>query len=443
MSEPWVLFCRLFLRSPYQVFPAPAAKTGEPVLFVKRMPKHAQADRAEQMTLKTISVRDLRLGMHIEKMCGNWIDHPFWRSSFKLTDADDLKKLQACGLSEVVIDIARGLDVAEAAPRAAAAPPLAAAAEAPTEIRVPLEKELERARQIQAKAKRQVTSLFNEARMGKALDVGTVAPLVEDINASIERNAGALLSLVRLKTADDYTYMHSVAVCALMLALGRRLGLDGDILRQAGMAGLLHDIGKMGVPPEVLNKPGKLTDDEFVVVKRHPTQGWEILNAAGVTSEIALDVCLHHHERIDGRGYPERLAGEQITLFARMGAVCDVYDAISSERCYKRPWSPGESIKKMAEWRKGQFDEQVFQAFLRTVGIFPVGTLVRLKSGRLGVVMEQSEENLLEPRVRVFFSTKSNGPIKMETVDLRRSQDAIEGLEDAARWGFDLGKVTG
>lgn len=382
--------------------------------------------------------------MHVKEMCGNWIHHPFWRTSFKLTSADDLDTLQRCGLSEVIIDTERGLDLAEATPPAL--PPDFARAVAPAasvvEVRVPLEKELERARQVQAKARRQVTALFNEARMGKVLDVSTVAPLVDDIHASIERNAGALLSLVRLKTADDYTYMHSVAVCALMISLGRRLGLDGELLHQAGMAGLLHDIGKMGVPPNVLNKPGKLSDEEFAVVRRHPQQGWDILRAAGVTSEVALDVCLHHHERVDGKGYPEKLSGEQISLFSRMGAVCDVYDAISSTRCYKSAWSPGESIKRMAGWRQGHFDERVFQAFLKTVGIYPVGTLVRLKSGRLGIVLEQSEDSLLTPRVRVFFSAKSNGPIPLETIDLRRSQDAVEGLEDAANWGFDPHKLA-
>lgn len=392
--------------------------------------------------LKTISVRDLRLGMYIEKLCGSWLHHPFWRTSFELTDPADLRALQTCGIAEVVIDTSRGLDVAPADSAPDAAPLPEASPVAPAVVtRATMEEELERARQIQARAKRQVTSLFHEARMGKALDVQTVAPLVDDIQSSIERNTGALLSVVRLKTADDYTYMHSVAVCALMIALGRTLGLEAQTLKQAGLAGLLHDIGKMRVPPPVLNKPGKLTDDEFASVKRHPEHGFDILHEAGVKEEIALDVCLHHHERLDGKGYPEGLTEAQLSLFARMGAVCDVYDAISSERCYKRPWSPGESLQKMASWRHGQFDEQVFQAFLKTVGIYPVGTLVRLKSGRLAVVVEQNEDALLKPRVRVFFSTRSQAPIPMETVDLRRSQDAIDGLEDAARWGFDLSRI--
>lgn len=403
--------------------------------------------------LKKIPIKQLRLGMFIQELGGRWIDHPFWRKAFKLAKPEDLKTLLESGVPDVVIDTDKGLDV-EAAPAAPTAPATVAqqapvppepAAQDPTPTipRVSYEQELAQAKQIQGKAKRAVTNLFNEARLGKAIDVRAVAPLVDEINQSIERNAGALLSIVRLKTADDYTYLHSVAVCALMTSLGQRLGLEGEELHQVGLGGLLHDVGKMGMPMDVLNKPGKLTDDEFTIIKSHPVHGWDILKAAQVTEAIPLDVCLHHHEKTDGSGYPERLSGEQISLHARMGAVCDVYDAITSDRPYKRGWDPAESIKRMAEWRNGHFDEKIFQAFVRTIGIYPTGALVRLKSGRLAVVTDQSEKSLLTPKVKVFFSTKSNGPIKMEIVDISRSQDSIEGLEDVAQWGFDLKKVLG
>lgn len=371
------------------------------------------------------------------------MDHPFWRTAFKLAKAEDLQTLQQSGVPDVVIDTDKGLDVETGpAPVARPAPP-APKAIPPAVPRVAYEQEIAQAKLIQGKAKLAVTNLFNQARMGNAIEVSVVAPLVDEINQSIDRNAGALLSIVRLKTVDDYTYLHSVAVCALMISLGQRLGLTGDALHHVGMGGLLHDIGKMGIPLDILNKPGKLTDDEFTVVKSHPKQGWEILKNAQVNDAIALDVCLHHHEKMDGSGYPERLSGEGISLHARMGAVCDVYDAITSDRSYKRGWDPAEAIKRMAEWRNGHFDEKVFQAFVKTVGIYPTGALVRLKSGRLAVITDQSEKSLLTPKVKVFFSTKSNGPIKMESVDLSRSQDNIEGLEDAAKWGFDLKKVLG
>lgn len=148
--------------------------------------------------------------------------------------------------------------------------------------------------------------MFSDVRMGKALEIEEAVSLVDEINQSMERNSNALLSLIRLKTVNEYTYLHSVAVCMLMVAVGRQLGLSGEQLRQAGVAGLLHDVGKMAIPSEVLDKPGKLTDDEFTIIKSHPQRGWEILKSCYQVHETALDVCLHHHERMDGQGYPEK-----------------------------------------------------------------------------------------------------------------------------------------
>ena len=287
-----------------------------------------------------------------------------------------------------------------------------------------------------AKSRQAVTSMFNEARMGKALDAEDALPIVEEISASVLRNPGALIGLARLKDKDDYTYMHSVAVCALMVALARQLGLDDELVRQAGMAGLLHDVGKMMIPLEILNKPGKLTDAEFDLVKNHPVEGHKMLRDSKGISDIALDVCLHHHEKVDGRGYPDRLGSEQISLYAKMGAVCDVYDAITSNRPYKSGWEPAESIRKMAEWSQGNYDPVVFQAFVKSIGIYPVGSLVRLESGRLGVIIEQTAKSLLTPVVKVLFSIKSNGRIVPEILDLSKPscRDKIVSHEDPVKW---------
>jgi putative nucleotidyltransferase with HDIG domain len=279
--------------------------------------------------------------------------------------------------------------------------------------------------------------------MGNALKVSEAEPLVDEISQSISRNPEAFLNLVRLKNVDDYTYMHSVAVCALMIALGKQLGLSGQSLKDAGMSGLLHDVGKMLIPGEVLNKPGKLTDEEFNIIKDHPRKGWEILNISKGANAVVLDVCLHHHERVDGKGYPEKISGDNLTLFARMGAVCDVYDALTSNRCYKNGWEPAETIRKMAEWKDGHFDERVFHSFVKTIGIYPSGTLVKLKSGRLGVVVEQTEKSLLTPVVKIFFSTKANEPIMPQIIDLTKSTDSIANIESAEKWGFDLKQITG
>ena len=160
----------------------------------------------------------------------------------------------------------------------------------------------------------------------------------------MQRNAGALLGLVRLKSHDDYTFMHSVAVCTLMVVLSRRMGLTEAQVCEAGLAGLLHDVGKARIPLAVLNKPGALSADEYRLVQGHPRLGHDMLAEAGVPTAAVLDVCLHHHERPDGQGYPEGLCGADFSLQARMGAVCDVYDAITSNRPYKSGWGPADSI---------------------------------------------------------------------------------------------------
>ncbi len=402
--------------------------------------------------LKKIHVNDIRLGMYIQELCGSWMDHPFWKKSFKLTDPNELHTLQNCAVQELWIDTSKGLDVESPAQVISTGEvkkeielELQQAIESSqkVETRISIHEELESARKLHAKSKAAVTSMFNEVRMGNALKVSEAEPLVDEISQSISRNPEAFLNLVRLKNVDDYTYMHSVAVCALMIALGKQLGLSGQSLKDAGTAGLLHDVGKMMIPGKVLNKPGKLTDEEFNIIKDHPRKGWEILNISKGANAVALDVCLHHHERVDGKGYPEGISGDDLSLFARMGAVCDVYDALTSNRCYKNGWAPAETIRKMAEWKDGHFDERIFHSFVKTIGIYPSGTLVKLKSGRLGVVIEQTEKSLLTPIVKVFFSTKANEPFIPETIDLTKSPDSIVNVESAEKWGFDLKQVTG
>ena len=396
--------------------------------------------------LKKIHVEQLRVGMYLKSFCGAWIDHPFWRNSFVLRDPEDIRAIRASCITEVWIDAGKGLDVeageaaiSETESEALVAEEQVREAQATRSLeRTSTAVEMQRAAKICNSAKKAVVSMFQEARMGKAVDAEQAQVLVEEIADSVARNPGALISLARLKTADDYTYMHSVAVCALMVALARQLGLDEQQTRLAGLSGLLHDMGKAFIPAEILNKPGKLTDEEFAVIKTHPAEGHKVLlEGKGVPPE-ALDVCLHHHEKMNGGGYPKGLKGDEISLLAKMGAVCDVYDAITSNRPYKAGWDPAESIKKMAEWADGHFDPRVFQAFVMSLGIYPIGSFVRLESGRLGVVVEQSEKSLLAPRVKVFFSTKSNAHIAPELLDLSRPgvHDKIAGREDPAKWGI-------
>ncbi|WP_265535045.1 HD-GYP domain-containing protein [Pseudomonas saponiphila] len=385
--------------------------------------------------LKHISIQQLQMGMYIHQFCGSWLDHSFWKAGFLLDSRDDLQRLQRSNLSSLWIDTAKGRDL----PEASVAPAPSASPE-PTRAETPrasMDEEVQRAIKLCAHSRKAVMAMFQEVRMGQALEMQQAEELVVLMGQSLLRHPDALISLARLKSADDYTYMHSVAVCALMLATARQLGLSEDYIRLAGIAGLLHDVGKLTIPDSILNKPQKLSDSEFERVKLHPEAGGAILRQSPDVDALVLDVCLHHHEKADGSGYPHRLAGNQISLFAQMGAVCDVYDAVTSNRPYNRGWDPAEAIQRMSTW-KGHFDQRVFQAFVKSVGIYPVGALVRLESGRLAVVIEQNPKSLLTPKVRVFFSTRSNLPLEQNVVDLAKiqGQDRILAREAPQDWEF-------
>ena len=438
-----------------------------------------RATPCEFLMLKRIAADRLRVGMYVHKPCGSWLDHPFWRSAFAIDDESVLKQVRESPVREVWIDTERGLDVDDAhgaladggdtgsaphaggdaaggAPAAAAtpadpAPPgddgVALATRAPRTTAPrrasrpsdAMRAETGRALRIREQARRQIGALHQDARMGKAVETGHLMPLVADISESVERSRSALLSLMRLKSKDDYTFLHSVAVCALMVSLARQLELPEPEVREAGLAGLLHDIGKAAVPLPILNKPGRLDDAEMRIVRSHPAAGHEMLTRAGGVCAIALDVCLHHHERPDGAGYPHGLAGDALGLHARMGAVCDVYDAITSDRPYKAGWNPAQSLKLMADWtRAGQFDPRVFQAFVRCIGIYPTGTLVRLRSGRLTVVLDQHPDSLLTPTVRVFYSSRSRAYLVPEELDLASAgtSESIVAVENPSDWGI-------
>lgn len=403
--------------------------------------------------LRTIDSDQLRPGMYVYKLLGAWVHHPFWKTSF-LVDSEDVDRIHSSRIEQLVIDTARGLDVDSGAqPVQEPAEQAAAATPEPPSIRtartdrvtaqVGIEAEVVRARRIFEDGRDTVEAMFRDVRLGRTVDTEAAMPLVDAINASVLRHPQALISVARLKTADDYTYLHSMAVAGLMSGLARQLGLPEAQVVEAAMGGLLHDMGKAVTPLEILNKPGRLTSEEMEVMRQHPLDGHRMLLAGGVQNAVVLEIALHHHEKMDGSGYPNGLVGEGISLMSRMGAVCDVYDAISSDRPYKRGWDPAESLKQMASW-KGHFDPAIFQAFVRRLGIYPVGSLVRLESQKLAVVIEQAPGALLKPKVRVFYSARLRSHVLLQDIDLSRPecQDRIVQMESPGDWGFrDLEKL--
>ena len=386
--------------------------------------------------LRKIDITQVCVGMY----CSSWVEMDSKpRQAFFINNEIVLNQVIASGVKDIFIDTNKGLDIpidesAQSFVNKIVSPIIQKSLITP--LSNTLNDELNLASKIVDRSKEAIDSMFHEARMGKAINIEDAVSIVEEITASVMRNPDALIGIARLKTKDNYTYMHSVAVCALMVSLAKQLALSDEQIRDAGLAGLLHDIGKMAIPSEILNNPGKLTDAEFEVIRNHPKAGYDMLLEGGEVCKIALDVCLHHHEKMDGSGYPQGLSGEAISLFARMGTVCDVYDAITSNRSYKQGWCPSESLRQMAEW-KGHFDQAIFQAFVKCIGIYPVGTLVRLKSGRLGVVIEQTVgKSLLLPKVRVFYSSQSHSYLMPKLLVLAdpKTADSIVARENAEKW---------
>lgn len=397
--------------------------------------------------LKKIDSSQLRVGMAIHDLDCGWMEHPFVRNRFVISSEDEIRKIVQAGIRGVVIDCAKGLDLSDAPTVDEAAAKVeeevaAIAARPVAPLRSTLAEEFDRAVAIRRQAASLVKTVMQDARLGKAVEMDKVSPVVESITASILRNASALLGLSYIKNKDDYTFLHSVSVCTLLVAFCRSRKMDDETIYQAGIGGLLHDTGKALVPDHILNKPGRLTDEEFEVVRRHPRDGVEILRRSPEIGAIPLDITLHHHERRDGTGYPDRQGAEQISELAQMAAIVDVYDAITADRCYHKGMPAAEALRKMYEWSKFHFNPALTQEFMRCVGIYPVGTLVLLESGRLGVVVEPHETSLLTPKVNVFFSTKSQTYIKPEIVDLARGLgfgggDKIVRHESAEKWKVD------
>lgn len=393
--------------------------------------------------IKKVSIEQLQPGMYIHDLNCGWMDHPFITSQFRIKDEATIKKVAAIGIRELYINTRKGLDAIDAKSAEQVnreiQQGLIDIIEAPEPViqAVALADEAFKARKLHVAANKIVHGLMDDARLGRQIEVDKVEPLVEAMVDSIFRCQDALLPMARLKNHDEYTFQHSVSVCALMVSFARSLKLPREVIKDIGLGALLHDVGKSRTPGSILNKPGKLDEAEFAIMKQHVVHSAQILGDTKGVSEIAYDVAAHHHERFDGTGYPKGLKGDEISLYGQMSAIVDVYDAITSIRVYHKGIPATEALGKIFEWSKFHFKPDLVQAFVRAIGIYPTGSLIRLASGRLGVVLEQQGGNSLKPKIKVIYSTKQNAFITPEIVDLTKTADKIEGHESFTKWGID------
>lgn len=283
---------------------------------------------------------------------------------------------------------------------------------------VPVEAELAAAQRARGQARSFIDQVFQDIASGELPDLEQTRTVVNDLVESIMRNPDAQMCLSQLKDRDEYTAQHSVNVCVLSLTFGRHLGLDREALNLLGTGALLHDIGKLKTPLEILNKPGRLTDEEFRIMKEHPNHGRELLARIPGMPPEAIDVAFSHHERLQGHGYPRGLSGNEISRWSKMVAIVDVYDAITSDRCYHDGMAPTEALTRMYEWRVRDFDPQLLEQFIQCIGIYPIGSLVELTSGEVGVVISVNSQLRLRPKVALVLDADKSPYFPSRVLDL-------------------------
>jgi len=395
------------------------------------------------MMIKRIATSELRTGMFIHDLDCGWMEHPFVKNKFAVENPQIVQKIASAGIRHVYIDTAQGKDV-EHAPTleevdAGLQQELEAAVEdADNEPAVSVAEERDRAQRLFREATSVIRNLMEDTRVGKQVEMAGINPVAEKMVQSAFRNHHALTGISRIKSKDEYTFMHCVSVAGLMISFAKEQGLPEETIHQVAIGGLIHDIGKTLVPQEVLNKPGRLEPDEFEIMKTHVTHSRDILQETTGISDTAMDVSVLHHERMDGTGYPLGLSGREISLIGRMSAIVDVYDALTSVRVYKDAWEPTLALKKLMEWSPDYFDQGLVQHFIKCLGIYPVGSVVQLDSGLVGVVMELGDD-MLRPQLKIIYNARKKCYEKIRDLDLGKARnDRVTRTVSPADYGINL-----
>ena len=299
-----------------------------------------------------------------------------------------------------------------------------------------LGEELPIAKRLYADALVHVKNFVDDVRRGTDIDYRKATPLVANFIESVFRNEAAAVTLFKLRGFDEYTYTHSINVSILAVLLGKHLGLDKPTLLKLGLAGMYHDVGKAKIPEGILNKPGKLTPGEFQTMKTHPLEGYNLMKGQEDLDPEILRAVVEHHERHDGSGYPRGLRDEGIGRFSRIIAVVDVYDALTSRRVYKDAMAPAKALGMMYQLRDRDFTPNAIENFIRCVGVFPVGSFVRLSGGEFGIVAGTNALRPTRPEIKVVLDARMR-PQLPRVLDLEaventpQAQDIAEVLNPA------------
>ena len=395
--------------------------------------------------IRKITIDQLLPDMYVVDLHKRWFDHSLWQSKFKVRDDAHVSKIREEGISEISIDTARGIDLPPT--------PIArinqidlklkslAEIRAATPRTVSLGEERRRANRLLVDAGNTVSGLMLSARAGNNVDAAYLEPIVSKMIASVIRNPDALVPLARLKRLDAYATQHAVATAALIIAFGRHQGMPEPEIEKLALGTMVKDIGHAALDARLTAKQGMLSKDEFSIVQSHVEEGLAVLDATTRLSETSVAVVLEHHERYNGCGYPYRMIGDEISVAGRMAAIVDTYDAMTSDRPYRAAMSPSQTLRQLYDEAGFQYDPALVSAFIKTIGIYPVGTLVLLESGHLAVVEQLNADNMLTPTVRVIYHSGRQQYVTTPVdVDLSRKvgnhYGQIVRAETFERWGI-------
>jgi len=383
--------------------------------------------------LKKIETTKLEVGMYVKNITQKGLSLHEHEREGRITDQNTISALVKRGVKHVYIDTKQGPDSAHAIPIEITEKNLEGQikeiAQSPKEDRATtstsLEQELSKATKLHSEALDLVNHAMEQAKAGQSVDIDPFADMADNFMDSVVRNQNALACLSRIREKDNYLMEHSVNVAVLMSILGKHLELERVYLHQCVTGALLHDIGKILIPDSVLHKPGKLTDEEFATMKMHASYSEDILKKSDKFSNVSINVAAQHHERLDGQGYPRGLSGEAVSKEARMASVVDIYDAITADRVYHKGMTPSNALKRMLDWCGYHLDTFYVHSFIKAIGVYPVGSFVKLSNNMAGVVIEENKDSL-KPMVKIIYNLESNAYSSIRLCDLSHESSNVQ-----------------
>lgn len=397
--------------------------------------------------LKKIPTHKLQIGMYVKNITQKGLSLHQHEREGRVTDQKTIDALIKRGVKQLYIDTELGPDSPDAIPleeiekkQDGEIKHIAKEAKPDRNIKsTHLNQELDKATKLHTEALGLVNNAMELAKAGQQVDIAPFEEMADHFMDSVVRNQNALACLSRIREKDNYLMEHSVNVAVLMSILGKHLQLEREYLHQCVTGALLHDIGKILVPDEVLHKPGKLTDEEFNIMKQHAEFSENILKQNDKFAQVSINVAGQHHERLDGQGYPKGLAGDEISQEARMASVVDIYDAITADRVYHKGMTPSNALKRMLDWCGHHLDTQYVHSFIKAIGVYPVGSFVKLSHHLAGVVIEENNDSL-KPVVKVIYDLNNTRftPVQILNLSAESNEERITQVLDPNDYGINL-----